>query len=121
MNNNYIIAAIIIVTLAIIYIIFRKRNKTKEVIFHKKWALEPKLNPIRFQETNDTVSSSIIPEQVMRDMIPHMYLDKYFPESLVEQMPHKKQKKRENFDAGLTMITRDIINDNNSEYDIDIN
>lgn len=94
MDQRIIFGLIIIIACIIIFCVIKR--KSKDIVYHKKWIMDPKSSrPILIQTKDD--SDYLIPEQVIRDMVPGIYLDKYYPKSLTNLLPYNI-KKREKFD-----------------------
>lgn len=109
MDQRIIFGLIIFIIICIVIFCMLKK-KNKDVVYHKKWIMDPKSSkPILVQTKDD--SEYLIPEQVIRNMVPGMYLDKYYPKSLTNLLPYNI-KKKEHFD--------ELNIDNMSKYEYNI-
>jgi hypothetical protein len=111
MNNNIYIAIFVIIVLCVLGYWYMNRAKSDHhATTYHKWILDPinkKILHRKNTEPTAPTNGSRIPESAIRNMIPGVFLDKYFPDSLVNQMPHKVQM-RESFDT-LSTLGPDII------------
>lgn len=103
-DKKYLIMIIIFLIAAGIIIYKGKilKKPEKKVDYAYNIILDKKHRYSNVTKQNDPVaneSSAIIPERVIRRMIPGDILDKYYPDSLKDNMPHRRQI--EHFDTRI--------------------
>lgn len=92
-NQIFMLLFLVILVAAVIVCSFIRRRQHKkniEYAYHTTFVLDKMKKRTGVSHTNaQNISNTIIPDHVIRDMIPGIYLDKYFPESLLNSMPHR--------------------------------
>ena len=114
-KRKYIVIACIIVAILIVIALYKKQIAKRNnidyaynIILNKNKRYSntyPKQNISTNNKNNAT--GTIIPEEIIRRMVPSDILDKYYPDSLKNNMPHRRQI--EHFDTNIIQDQRAVV------------